>query len=63
MLKFDLIVISSYSHHELIDEDPIKVDSQLLSITMEPDLPKPLKTPIVMTFANDDVSNHQSSFS
>ena len=39
-----------------MDENPIKVDSQILSVHVEPELPQPIKTPVSFTFANDDVS-------
>lgn len=41
---------------DVTDENPIKVDSQILSVHVEPELPQPIKIPVSFTFANDDVS-------
>ena len=41
---------------DVMDENPVKVDSQVLSVHVEPELPQPIKVPVSFTFANDDVS-------
>lgn len=38
------------------DENPIKVDSQILSVHVEPEMSEPITVPVTFTFANDDVS-------
>jgi len=39
----------------VIDENPIKVDSQILTVHVDPEISQPMKLPVTMTFANDDV--------
>ena len=46
----------SSGEQEFVDENPIKVGSQLLSMSIDPPINKKLKQPVSITFANCDVS-------